>query len=183
MGRIRDDRGFSLIELIVVIAILAILTGSSISVLNYVSFGNVKNCANRLNAYIGEVRTDTMTKEFAAKSTTKEGRPYLYFFKDSDGIYALVSDNVLSDPTTEKSNAEKIGNANISVKAYENTNTGEVQRKNLDTTGDFIKIGFKKNTGGFSSSTDFYNRIEVGNSSNHYNINMVKETGRYYIGK
>ena len=178
----KDHSGFSLIELIIVVAILAVMTGGIANFISYQMLGNTKTCANKLNAAIGSVRTNTMTKEYVpnAVDSTKEGIPYLYIYKTAQGIFTYETDEAYSggypNPSTIEGN--RIASSNVEVIAY---TPGGTQVK-LDAGG-IIKIGFKKSTGAFTDrvGVDFYDRITVNRSSFQYTINMVKETGRYFV--
>ena len=66
MNKKIDDRGFSLVELIIVIAIMAILAGAiSVSLIGYIKKSRESNCVSA---------RDTMEKEFVLVKVEKENQ-------------------------------------------------------------------------------------------------------------
>lgn len=59
---IRNDKGFSLIEILVVIAIIAILMAASVLSLSYISRTNRRQAANNVLSYVGNAQTAAETR-------------------------------------------------------------------------------------------------------------------------
>lgn len=73
-----DNRGLTLIEIIIVLAIIGILAGMLISSTGYIAKSASRSLANSIKTAIGETRIKTMGKQETA----------VYFYKDSsDGKY------------------------------------------------------------------------------------------------
>lgn len=57
------NKGFSLIELVVTIAIMAVVTGAAISIFSWLNSGKLKTSYKGITSAMDEVRTDSMAKE------------------------------------------------------------------------------------------------------------------------
>lgn len=76
------SRGFTLIELIVVIAIMVAFTGGSFAAFGLVQSGNVKNVTKTIASGLSELRMKTMTQNLANGWE-------LRIYKGSDDIYYM----------------------------------------------------------------------------------------------
>ena len=75
----KDNKGFSLVELIVVIAIMSILTGVSVLSIRSATGTYVKQCTANIESQINNTRHMTM-----AKNKVK-----LKIYVDSNGVYTV----------------------------------------------------------------------------------------------
>lgn len=73
----KDNKGYSLLEMIVVLAILAIFVVSAISGLGYIFGSAVRSCANDVKSAVGATRINTMGRY----------ETVLNLYQGSDGIY------------------------------------------------------------------------------------------------
>lgn len=80
----QDNRGTTLIELMVVIAIMAILVGIMVNTVGFLSGKKARECAYRIAATMNQVRTETMGK-------SKGGNDFsLAIFRQGDEIYGRL---------------------------------------------------------------------------------------------
>ena len=149
------DQGFSLVELVVVIAIMAVLGGLFITGLNLIFGLPSRECARELKSELEKVRTDAMGKTEAS----------LYLYKAADGIYFRESyhgfspDEKQMDETGSKRAPVKIGNDRVTLKYLEKSEDPsllegslsalEAKCKELDAAG--ITLHWNRETGGFIS--------------------------------
>lgn len=61
----RDNKGFSLIEMLVVIAIISVLSGVSVSMINMMSSGNMVKNARTLSSNMSETKQKSMTQNLS----------------------------------------------------------------------------------------------------------------------
>lgn len=82
------NKGFSLIELLVVLAILGVLIGSSFAMYGVLHSGNAKKLATEIIASINETRTKTMTQGLNEDWFVK-----LYY--DADGVLNIDTQDLV----------------------------------------------------------------------------------------
>ena len=62
MGRIKkDNRGYSLVELIIVVAIIAVVATTAVLSIGLIFSANAKTCANDIMSAISECKITTMS--------------------------------------------------------------------------------------------------------------------------
>lgn len=125
---VSGNKGFSLVEIMVVIAIMMILVGMAVLSFNIVSNANVSQAANSLNASFSTARSTSMAKGLDAGTLTIkiiEGKVYTYIGSAADGYAATarqmekVSTNAISMELAASDNA--LGGAVLSegyIKQY-----------------------------------------------------------------
>lgn len=98
-----DNRGFSLVELLVVVGILAILTTMTASAASYLSRGNIKHATKTLYSAITSNRTYSMAKagewEFVV---TQENGKYVLLSRNYPTTTTTVPDEYAKDVLTER---------------------------------------------------------------------------------
>lgn len=165
-------KGFSMIELILVIGIMGIFTALSSIGFGYLQSGNVKSAARNIDATLTKLRLDTM------KQTNS---PTMYIYKKGSDYYMYCTANTFLVPGEGSAAVgQKIGNRNVTISAQKGGS-----EKTL-ASGESFNIKFKKGSGAFSSTdithiyvkhTDDQGRIQ----GIVYDIEMIPETGKHFI--
>ncbi len=170
--RLRDSRcyefnngGYSIIELIIVLAIIAIIISTVFYSIILVFSANAKSCANNLQRSIGDCKVTTMGKSAAYMELYRDADQNVYtrmYVMDSGGSY------VPSEP-------QKVGTSRVYV-AY--TPEGGAETELL--AGDKIEIRFDRASGGFEedASGNIYEKLHVQGGSKKYEIVLTKLTGK-----
>lgn len=182
----KNQRGFSLIEAIIVIAMLGILAGSAVSVVGNISYANTKKAVEELDNALSSLRVDTMSRE---------GRQYLYIYPVTDdsmnnGYYIRL---LSSDSDTMDINSDAELKEDFFTKAGMRLCTTNVTIYKGDkpvTKDDFICIAYKKN-GVFLYKDDKVSGVEDWQTTNTdtitisgngtYTITLNKNTGRHTV--
>lgn len=167
----KGNKGFTLIEMILVIAILAIMAAGAISGMNYIKYGNTKKCVALITSALDEVRIDTMSMA---------EKPYLYlYYYDSYYYYLESTDAALTvSGGGLKDNGIRIANSQVTI-FYKPSGGAE---KDLSAAGEdnYIRIAYSKSKGTFDKKLPFYEEITVKGITD-YVIHMVLETGKHYL--
>lgn len=100
MKWVKDERGFSLIEMMVVIAIMGILTGFVFYGIHMVRGKEVEECAKKLTSQLQKTRTETMGKYKMVLEITKNEKDQVVVNKkttkmEDDGSMTETQDSVV----------------------------------------------------------------------------------------
>ncbi len=140
----RDNKGFSLIELIIIIAIMGIIITILGGNFVYVNYSAAKGCANSLKTAIGQTRIKTMGKK----------ETYLYVYKDGNGysMKTISKGSKSGDPITVES-SEWLAKNKVTVSYTIKTSTGaDVGPVTIDDTHSLM-IGFNRESGKLDTDT------------------------------
>ena len=155
-----DNRGMSMIELLAVIAIMAVLLGTATNIVGYLSGKQARQCAYKMDSILTETRMETM-----GKSTGEKESVYLTIKNDNGKIYAVQ--NIKSD---EKSTL--IGN---SVKIVAKDVKGsEMELSN----GTYFNVYFNRATGALYDEAYNYCEMRISQGKHTYVVSIVPTTGK-----
>lgn len=117
----KDNKGFSLVELIIVIAIMAAITGVMGYGLSLSSGKAADECAQKLTSSIQRTRTSTMGKY---KTT-------IMISKDENGVWAqetitMANQDTGGEGTETEGDLVKVGDKNVKVELRIGTSSGYV---------------------------------------------------------
>lgn len=177
MNSKKNNKGFSLVEMLVTIAILAVVTATSVSIYSWIKANRIKSVTKNIDTAISNTRSETLTKA---------GTYELVLRGTSDNIVAVLNRTVNG---TVKSETKTVGN------------TASIYCLGTDGNKYYIKkggtyqlcISFNKSDGSFKRielldfsvatplpipiSNDIY--IEYGGLSRR--ISLKKETGKHSV--
>lgn len=172
--RLRDNqKGMSLVEIIIVIAMIGILAGTSISMLSYIMLGNTQKAAKTISTAIEKQQANTMSKA---------GVPYLYIYKLSDGYYMkTIMDVEIADSSDANfamldDSGTKLAGPNVTISKVDPSDATGTETVITET--DFIRVVYKK-SGVFDSKTNVSRIIIDGTGS--YTITLIEATGKHIL--
>lgn len=161
-----DERGVSLVELIIVMAIMAVIVGMTGFGLGMISNKPVDECAKKIEMLLNRNRTTVMGKKDA----------WLEFYLN-DGRVTVQEIIIEANGTTKRiGDSVTIGADNVGMRLTYAGNTLE-----LDTT--HRKIGFRRDSGSLESKEgDFiYTKIEIYKGSYSKIITINELTGKVTV--
>jgi len=160
----KNDKGFTLIEIIVVIIVIGIVAGISALSLSTLNSASAKSCSSQLNAYISKCRVASLSRAGDVYIIVKmqSGKVIGEYYEDSN----LKDTKTLSD-----------GRANVSYKV--GVTTFELR------DGQELKLSFNQSTGALNPQTvggkDFCEAIYITGGTKTYTITIVPSTGNHSL--
>ncbi len=97
------NKGFTLVELMVVIAIMAIVVGVAVNMIQMQDYSDVGRCTRQFNSVLDKLRTEALSKK---------DRPYLHLFNKNGSIYILATEEKTFNSSME---GKRIANSKIEV--------------------------------------------------------------------
>lgn len=155
----QNHKGFSLVELIVVIAVMAIL--GTVSVLSFATLTGrqVTSCASEIESYISQTKMQALSRAGAE----------LRIFVKSDGVYVNMS---------VEGRDVKVGKSGIQVR-YTSNGTEVTLSDSVD-----LVLSFDRSSGAFTTLNggEYYCEEIIIESGNHsQKIICIPLTGKFYI--
>lgn len=158
----KQNEGFSLVELIVVIAILAVLGAGAVMGVGMLGGWQIKECVSLLDGGLNETRTEALSKQMA----------YLTISCDENGSYYM---EVTGKPR------EKLAGDKITITYTTDAGEGET----AITTEQPLSLSYDRSSGAFLpiKDTDVYCTticVRIGEEK-CTSIKLVKSTGKHII--
>lgn len=170
----KGNGGFSLIELIIVIAIMAALIGTVVLSVSMVFSANAKTCSNNMQRAIADCKVTTMGKAGAWLVIYREtdGQVYsrLHVMEQKAGEAAGTYEETLSDP-------EKLGGKRVSVTYTDASGTDMGELMTGEANG--IRIEFDRSSGSFKDNCP--RTIDVQGGNRHYRMTLITLTGKLQV--
>ena len=163
----KQNKGYSLVELIMVIAIMGVLLGVGILQLVMVTGFYANECADKLEAELNKVQIVNM----ARKATEIE------IYKDASGPYFVKVIEDKGNPSLERTTVKQVGRGSLLITYSMNEDDSDV--KELNGTNKIV-LQFNRASGALKSGC---HRIWIRqkNGSKVYTITIHKETGKIKV--
>lgn len=164
MGKEQNNKGFSLVEMIIVLAIMVILfVGAGAMMINWRSW-NVSDCIEKIDTALGSAKIECMSKQSSL----------LHIWKESGNYYLKIGDG----------EEKKIGDEEVQI-FYED---GSKEIEITDTEG--LKLDFDRKDGSYkqirtaSDGTAVYcTKITVKRKDKSMYIELERKTGKHSVRK
>ena len=168
---LRDHKGITLVEIIIVIAILGILASTVVGMLGHLHYADTQKVVKTL---------DTSLDALQVKTMSKTGQFYMYVYKSGGNYYVrtLQKDLDIFDSSVLNTDGTRLCNDTISIwKVSAAGKKTEVK----DMT--YIKIAYTKSalfdTTNTNTNTD---KIYIDGVPD-YTLTLVKDTGKHFVNQ
>lgn len=165
----QDNRGVSLVELMIVIAIIALLGGVGIWGINAMTGKPAQQCAQKIMYSLERHRTTAMGKVGAVYMLVEEdGKVYLEEWVSN-------TDAVIDTGSTPCTSKVEIGASRVKVQYH------------VDSSPDLhdlpLKLSFDRSSGAFKplDGGGYCTQIVVTRGGREFTVNLVPLTGKVYI--
>lgn len=183
----KDNKGFSLLEFIIVLGMAAILAGSAVSFTGYIRFANSKSCAEKLYAGIDKLQVTSMAKQNKRLMIVwRKNNEYFYDVFSYDPLTG-VSGNAaktecVNTCTGAVNNGIKFGNSALKMTYKYTANDGTVTTHEL-ADGEYFFIAYALD-GSYKTDMNGADEIKIESANGEgmvYTIKLIKETGKHFI--
>lgn len=146
-----DNKGFSLIELIVVVLIMGIMSGGAIIAMSTVMSARVSSATSMTTNLLKQARQKalSMKNEETPSGLLKTTDIYVEFYRKDKDIYGSVKQHTSTGEVDLLT--EKICNDYVDIMFSDHYNGDKWKIGTIADGGTTVKIYFKKNTGGIAS--------------------------------
>ncbi len=185
----KDQRGFSLVELIVVIAIITIIGAGAYSMLGLLNGKYAKECATKTQSAISSAKVAALSKSKGAAAYDV----FIRIYADAEG--SIFVDQVVGYGTPdEQRTTERIGNSRVTVSATK----GRLGSAASDVTvtlggGNEILVAFDRADGSFNEvmvseggtveADVYWKQLMFAQGSVEYVIDFVPVTGKFSLSR
>ena len=186
----KDNRGFSLVELLVVVAIMGVMSGFIFIGLPLLTGQNARECANNMSAALGREKNYALTRSGTADC-------YMELMLDSDGyrVKYYIPQNAVVEGHSESdwvlAEEQKIGSGQVNVTcSFRDGSSVDI------TSGQSVKFVYNRASGAFKQAvqSDGSTLGIVGGGSEYctgvtfdrgkkYEITLYPETGKHVLSR
>lgn len=163
-----SNQGFSLIELVIAIAILAIMCVGGMSAMGYLSMANSSKCVSRL---------DSSFTQLKSRNAAEANAVYLHLYRYKSTYYVQFNNQSSFTPDdTNYKDGEEIANSRLTISYQEgNAPAASVTIGN----GDCKTFSIRKKDGSFTGTAEPTCVISVIGQST-YKLTLVTNTGKHF---
>lgn len=162
----KNNKGFSLVEMIIIIAIMVIVTvGASVAALNWRG-SYLSDCVKKIDSGLAAAKVDCMSKETGSLVIRYDSSEELYYMQVSEEEEEQLGDDKIK----------------IYYKTSASSNYVEITESNE------ITLSFYRATGGFkekeingAGTKIYFDNLKVVRAGKEVKIKLEKDTGNYYI--
>ncbi len=163
-----NQKGVTLVEIILVIAIIGILASTSVMLIGHLRYADTQKTVETVNSSLDKLQVQTMSKA---------ATPHLYIYHLNDGYYLkIMNDDVKSfDSSKFDKKGVKLSNNRVDIYMESKDDANKVDGNK------FIKIVYKKSAA-FDKDTDRTNVSQIViDGVGTYTVKLIEETGKHFI--
>lgn len=187
----KNNGGYSLIELVVIMAIVAILSGVFVYNLGRISGFQAKECRKKVYSSLTNGQLITLSKSRGGVSDSDSAGTYLLLFKNTDDgcnyCYTIVEHEITDVKKISKGKVtiEVSYSADGSGSVAIGTNTGLKNVGDDDSSLNGVRVAYSRQNGAFlpNGTGDYIYKIYAKAGMYQYEISLHPKTGRVEIGE
>ena len=160
--KLRNQNGITLVEIIIVIAIVGILASTAVMMIGHLHYADTQKVVKTLDSSLNELQVKTMSKT---------GDYYMYVYHLSDGYYVqILSENLSAfDASRLTTDGKKLSNNTISI-----------CQDGVELPEDgYMKIAYTKQAT-FDTTNTNVPTIRI-DGVPEYSIQLVYDTGKHFV--
>lgn len=160
--KLRNQNGITLVEIIIVIAIVGILASTAVMMIGHLHYADTQKVVKTLDSSLNELQVKTMSKT---------GDYYMYVYHLSDGYYVqILSENLSAfDSSRLTTDGKKLSNNTISI-----------CQDGVELPEDgYMKIAYTKQAT-FDTTNTNVQTIQI-EGVPEYSIQLVYDTGKHFV--
>lgn len=174
MRFLKDHKGFSLVEMIIVVGIIGIVAGASLTMIGHLRSANTEKIVQNLSTELNKLQANTMGK--------KEKKD-MYLFKKG-GLYymCLVQSGAALDMEAQAVPANQLGSGDLTVSLSKNGAAAAEIGEGESIMIRFNRSGaFSVNSSAVFSATDITSAAIIIKGSVTYKVTLNRETGKNIV--
>lgn len=173
-----DNKGFSLVELVIVVSIIAILIGIGVRNFGVLSGYHSRECMSKISDTLTACRMNCFSKSTSNTDSANlpaSGDTYVEYSYENKNIYAT---QYVKGVAGQKERLSK-GNKTIVTFTFDDGTTTV-----LNSEGQKIQIGFNRSTGALiKSNGKLTNMIKIETGTRERYVYLETKTGKIMVGK
>lgn len=188
----KNNKGYSLVEIVIVIAIMAVMGAFIFIGVGLLTGQNARECASNISAALGKEKNYSLTRSATIDC-------YMELILEDDGYYiryyqpenAVVTGRDPSGAVKQDdwvlAEEEKIGKKSVKIQCMLDDGSSLFDAEDGFSEGDSVRIVFDRISGAFKSIvvsgtdyTDTFNHFEI-DSGRTYEIQVYRETGKHVV--
>ena len=166
---LRDHNGITLVEIIIVIAILGILASTVVGMLGHLHYADTQKVVKTL---------DTSLDALQVKTMSKTGQFYMYVYKSGGNYYVRTLQKDLDHFDSSVLNTDGTRLCNDTISIWKVSAAGE-KTEVKDMT--YIKIAYTKSAL-FDTTNTNTDKIYIDGVPD-YTLTLVKDTGKHFVNQ
>lgn len=163
-----NQSGVTLVEIIIVIAIIGILAGGSVLLLGHLHYADTEKVVKTL---------DSSFNELQVKNMSKADTSYLYVYHLGNGYYFKILPEDLADFDSSRLDSSGTRLSNNTIEIYGQDSSGA--KITLKNTTNFLKVTYTKSAT-FDTTATNVQQIVIDGVPEH-TIRLVYDTGKHFV--